>query len=284
MGLIYRVAKLPNYIKRFGITNGLYLASQIERSLPKQSDTVQAYRVPGFISAVHLRNIVSDHAIFWQCLVMQQYDTRGFPQNDRLMASYRDMVERGQRPLIIDCGANIGLATVWFAKQFPEALIYAIEPDGRNFEILRMNTEALGGRVVCIQGGVWPTSATLRITNPDSGAAAFRVLPADVGDREALRAYTIEEIVQLAGMSSAFIVKIDIEGAQSELFRCNTTWVKDTHLISLELDDWLLPWQGTSRAFFSCVSQCAFDYLIRGENIFCFRDFKAAGQANCVLN
>ena len=72
-----------------------------------------------------------------------------------------------------------------------------------------------------------------------------------------------------------FIVKIDIEGAQKHLFSSNTNWIEHTHLIMLELDDWLLPWQGTSRTFFSALSAYPFDYLIRGEAIFCFRDFEA---------
>ena len=50
-----------------------------------------------------------------------------------------------------------------------------------------------------------------------------------------------------------------------------------TALITLELDDWLMPWQGTSRNFFSCLSRYPFDYLLGGESIFCFRDL---GQPN----
>jgi hypothetical protein len=70
-------------------------------------------------------------------------------------------------------------------------------------------------------------------------------------------------------------VKIDIEGAQGKLFKSNTEWVTNSHLITLELDDWLMPWQGTSRAFFSCLSKYPFDYLLGQESIFCFRDFDA---------
>ena len=70
-----------------------------------------------------------------------------------------------------------------------------------------------------------------------------------------------------------FIVKIDIEGGQGPLFETNTEWVKDTQLIALELEDWLFPWQGTSRSFFRCISRYSFDYLLGRENIFCFRDF-----------
>ena len=79
----------------------------------------------------------------------------------------------------------------------------------------------------------------------------------------------------MEGVVAPFITKIDIEGAQGAVFRDNTDWVSGTHLIMLELDDWLLPWAGTSRPFLAALSRVPFDNLIRGEIIFCFRDFTA---------
>lgn len=275
MGSLHtRISKSPNYIKRFGVLNGFRLLFQIERDLPKTSPIVKKYRLTDYPAPIHLRETVSDHAIFWQCLVNCQYDIRDFPQYKRLTAAYRTAVDKGIGPLIIDCGGNIGLATVWLATLFPEAVVYVVEPDDANFEILRMNTACFGDRVVPLKGGVWHESGELRIVNPDSGSAAFRVA-AGAGSRDSIRAYTIDEICGLAGAEFPMIVKIDIEGAQANLFKGNTSWVRKTHLITLELDDWLLPWQGTSRQFFSCMSQYAFDYLISGESIFCFRDFEA---------
>ena len=221
-----------------------------------------------------MRDTLADHATFKQCLVMQQYDFRGFPQSDRLLRDYHAALLHGETPLIIDCGGNVGFATRWFARMFPEARIVVVEPNEQNFRILTMNTEHLGDRVVRLKGGIWNTSARLMITNPDAGSAAFRVKELDKYGGEGLRAYTIDEICDIQGISTPFIVKLDIEGAQSTLFRSNTDWVSRSHLITLELDDWQMPWQGTSRAFFSCISRYPFEYLFRDESIFCFRNFE----------
>lgn len=132
----------------------------------------------------------------------------------------------------------------------------------------------MGDRVIALYGGVWNETGGLRIVNPEAGSAAFRVSATDNDAGDAVSAYTINDICALAGADSPFIVKIDIEGAQISLFKSNTDWVAATHLIMLELDDWLMPWQGTSRPFFTCVSQYSYDYLISGETIFCFQDFK----------
>jgi FkbM family methyltransferase len=155
---------------------------------------------------------------------------------------------------------------------FPKARIVSIEPDKNNLELLRMNTAAFGDRVAIVQGGIWNQHGALRIVNPDSGSAAFRVEFSEKTDLVGIPAYTIDDLCQIGGSPSPFVVKLDIEGAQAHLFASNTDWVGRTTLITLELDDWLLPWQGTSRNFLSCISGYPFDYLLGGESIFCFRD------------
>lgn len=267
------LSRTPNYVRRFGALHGLTLLLSIERSLPLKSDVVRHYDVAGY-PRIYLRDSVSDHAIFWQCLVQCHYDFFAFPQSKRLRASYEAAIQSGRTPLIIDCGANIGLASVWLAQRFPEARVVAVEPDAGNFRLLESNTAFFGDRITCVKGGIWPERGFLRIVNPESGSAAFR-LDAAPRSEGAIRAYTVADICDMAGVEAPFVVKLDIEGGQRALFTANTRWVERTHLITLELDDWLMPWKGTSRTFFSCLSKHAFDYVIGGESLFCFRDFEA---------
>lgn len=252
--------------------NGLRLAWQIEKRLPSKSAQITSYRVPGYTSGISLRDSVSDHAIFWQCMVMEQYAIDRFPHIERLQHAYQQAVASGKPPVIIDCGGNIGLSVLWFARRFPEARIVVIEPNNENFELLQRNTAHLNDQVISVQGGVWSKRGYLRIINPDSGSAAFRVECSDENTPSSLRAYTLDELHQLGGEGELLIVKVDIEGSQKHLFADNTDWVARAHLITLELDDWLMPWQGTSRTFFTCLSQYPFEYLLGGESIFCFRD------------
>lgn len=277
--LFRRAAKLPNYVRRFGVSHGVRLLVGVERQRAESRATIRRYRVPGY-PPIHLRDTVSDHAIFWQCIVQCQYDFLRFPQAERLKAAYASALRQGTTPLIIDCGANIGLASAWFARNFPEARIFAIEPDARNFEMLRANTAGFEGRVVPVRGAIWHRRHTLAIANPDAGSAALQVAEREHSASEAIPAFTIADICGMALAEDPLIVKVDIEGAQAALFSANTEWVERTHLITLELDDWLMPWQGTSRSFFSCVSRYPFDYLISGESIFCFRDFAGEDGAS----
>src|SRR3954454_22620498 len=107
----------------------------IEKELPERSARLRAFRVPGYGPPIYLRDCVADHATFRQCFVKQQYDFRVFPQYERLSREYTRAVRARHAPLIIDGGANIGLATRWFATHFPEAKIVAVEPDPANFAV-----------------------------------------------------------------------------------------------------------------------------------------------------
>ncbi|MCK9606076.1 MAG: FkbM family methyltransferase [Methylomonas sp.] len=276
MNKIYSaLTKLPAYIRNFGVYHGIRLAYRIENisNTAAKSDKISKYYLPNYRKYIYLRDSVADHATFWQCLVKNQYDFKQFPQSNQLNSEYNRLVNSGQTPLIIDCGGNIGLASFWYAHCFPNAKIVVIEPDQANLEVLRQNLSCFGDRIVILKGGIWNEKGFLKISNPNSGSAAFRLELIDGKSDNSIRCYTIREVCDVANNDKPFIVKIDIEGSQKYLFKDNTEWVNNTNLITLELDDWLLPWQGTSRNFFSCLSQYPFDYILNGESIFCFRDF-----------
>lgn len=258
------------------------MALAIERRLPRSTDKSRQFSVPGWPAPVTLRESVGDHATFWQCVVAEQYQFSHYPQAERLMKEYTARLRRGEHPLIIDCGANIGLASLWFANAFPQARIAAVEPDADNFEVLCRNVAPYGDRIIPLRGGVWPVQDYLRIGNPKAGSAAFRVVPCSPDHPEAVRTFTIPAICAQVGVDSPLIVKVDIEGAQAALFSSNADWVGSTSLIMLELDDWQLAWAGTSRSFFSTICRWPFDYLLGGESIFCFRDFEAEANGLAV--
>jgi FkbM family methyltransferase len=48
-------------------------------------------------------------------------------------------VPTNKTPIILDVGANIGVATLFFKTYYPEAIVYAFEPDITAYNILRRN-------------------------------------------------------------------------------------------------------------------------------------------------
>ncbi len=69
-----------------------------------------------------------------------------------------------------------------------------------------------------------------------------------------------------------FIVKIDIEGFESELFSGNTDWINEFPVLIIEMHDWLFPGQRTSTNFLKTISQLDRDFVYLGENVFSIRN------------
>lgn len=269
--LLYKIKKIPNYIGRFGIINGFIIFLKIEWIVNQHPNQHICVNVPGYSAPICMRSTIQDHSAFWICLVAEQYSVMPFPQKERLSAVYKKLLAEGKRPLIIDAGANIGMSALWYARMYPEAKIFAIEPNHENYELLVKNTRTVE-QITPFYGGVWPRNVGLIIENPDAGSQHYRTREVPMDIDGSLNAITIDTILSKTDSDEIFIAKIDIEGGQDSLFEENTLWVEKTNLIVLELDDWQFPWKGTSRSFFSCVSKYPFDYLLHGENIFCFQD------------
>ena len=71
--------------------------------------------------------------------------------------------------------------------------------------------------------------------------------------------------------TTPFILKIDIEGAEEDLFSEDTTWLDKLPLVVFELHDWMLPGKAASRTFIQAFSGLNRDLLVRVENVFSFQ-------------
>lgn len=265
------VRQIIGFVRAFGIIAGLRLwcALFMQYYVLRREDF--DLRVPGTVAPIYLRR--RDLPIFWQIMIMQEYDLASLPQTTELLKEYQAVLLEGRRPLIVDCGGHIGLSAVWFATHFPEALIYVIEPDLSNFDLLRRNT-AQYAQVIPLHGGVWNQPCRLMISNPLAGNASFRLQKIHEGMKvpqcKMLQGFNIEGVCPPRDVCSLFIVKIDIEGAEGELFHGPVEWLHNAKLVIIELHDWLLPWHGTSRSFFKKLAENSFDVVLRGENLLCF--------------
>lgn len=266
-----RLRQLLKFVRVFGLGGGLRLWWALSRR-PESGSDVLHLPVPGLAAPLALRK--RDLPIFWQIWVMRENDFASLPQAEKVDRVYRDILEAGQIPVIVDCGGHVGLSAVWFASKFPRAKLYSVEPSDANFAMLCGNAKAYP-QIQPIHGGVWSQSCHLEISNPGSGSASFRLREVfDEGEgasAECLRAYTIDEIAALEARSRLLLVKIDVEGAESEVFRDPGPWLSQVQAIVIELHDWLLPSQGTSRNFFQQISRQPFDVVLQGENLLAFR-------------
>lgn len=67
------------------------------------------------------------------------YDSIKFLFEEIFFKSHYFVELKNKKPVIFDCGANIGVASVFFKWMYPESEIFAFEPDKNTFELLKKN-------------------------------------------------------------------------------------------------------------------------------------------------
>ena len=211
----------------------------------------------------------SDEVVIKQTFVDQQYDLRRIRRAPELLEFVQWQEANHLRPLVVDAGANIGATPIYFMANFPRALVVAIEPDCENFELLSKNVTGLN--VEPIRGAISSVAGRNRVFDPGEGYCGYRtqsVAQTDA-DTDTVPGITINDIYAThPSPFFPFIVKVDIEGAEMDLFSGNTEWVARTPLLIIELHDWLLPKGGPSRSFLQCISKLDRDFVYIGENVF----------------
>lgn len=232
--------------RRYGIEHVL----QAARQLGPRGRTV-VYHPPSVQHALQLRAGTSDPEVFEQIYLSDEYDF-----------DYQHTPE-----LIVDAGANIGLAAVYFANRFPKATIICIEPERSNYEILCRNTEPYGPRIRRLRGALWGRPTHLEIRDIGSGEWAFMVEEIDQPTATSFRAFTVDEILDGSGFDRIDILKMDIEGAEKEVFEGDAErWLGRVDLLILELHERFKP--GCEQAVASRVAHYPHDVQARGENVY----------------
>jgi len=195
-----------------------------------------------------IREKTSDIEVFKQIFIDKDY---GFPVNI-------------DPKLIIDGGANAGYASLFFADRFPKAEIIAIEPEDSNFEVLVKNT-ARYKQIKPIKAGLWHKKVNLKIVDKNVDKWGFRTEESDCHNTD-VPAMTIDEILKQSKHNEIDILKLDVEGAEKEIFSYNyDSWLGKVNILIIELHDKMKP--GCGEAFYSAIKKYNFEKALSGENI-----------------
>jgi FkbM family methyltransferase len=117
--------------------------------------------------------------------------------------------------VILDCGANIGISTLYFALHNPLSTVYAFEPDKAIFELLTKNVQDNQlTNVVLNNQAVWTDNCELSFSNKGSEASQIDITGASNTKVNAIQLSTF-----LAKFEKVDFIKMDIEGAEYEVIQ-----------------------------------------------------------------
>jgi len=237
-----------------GIT-GVILAL---KSIFTKTQSTVSVRVKGLSHSVFIRIGASDIPTYKKVFVKKEYACRF----------------ESPPHVIVDAGANIGLATLYFANQFPDAKIIAIEPEYENFRLLKQNTEPYKN-VVALNVALWNENGTINLFDPGIGSWGFvtenATGAADHSNRfcHQVQSVTVDRLIADYGLKTIDILKIDIEGAEREVFQDSSSWIGHVRSIMIELHEHLKP--GCDRSFYNGSNGFDLEWK-QGENIFLTKD------------
>lgn len=139
---------------------------------------------------------------------------------------------------IVDCGSNAGYAAIFLLERFKEAELLGIEPDGENLELAIRNTALYGKRRRLIRGAVWgrtgrvaPQAGEFR----DGREWSIQVAEPESDSQPTVPAYAMSDLFAEAQFETVDLVKMDVEGAESEIFGSrNMEWLTRVSALSVE--------------------------------------------------
>jgi len=234
-------------------------------------------RVGNFRHRMSYRKGTTDEFLLGQVFKECVYRLNGLARIAEISAFLQRKAEEGLRPLIIDAGANIGAVSVYLRGVLPNAYFVCIEPVPETFRLREQNMAGIAGRM--LHAGLAGHAGELEVYDADHGkfdsyrtanAPDRAFYPAD-GDPSAstkVPAVTVRQILEQSPADTyPFIVKIDIEGAERDVFTGDTGWFHRFPLAIVEVHDWLMPRSGTAAPFLKVIAEAQRDFIIHGENI-----------------
>jgi len=169
-------------------------------------------------------------------------------------------------PVILDCGANIGLATLFFKRLYPKARIHSFEADPTTAGVLKLNVE---------QNQLADVTVSNLLLSDHAGEGKFYIAPETAGSlmmsaTQSRLAEEGREISVRAGRLSDYIdgpvdlLKLDVEGSEFAVMRELVASGKITQISKMIIEYHHKMANGASclARFLTLLEEAGFEYQI----------------------
>jgi methyltransferase, FkbM family len=137
---------------------------------------------------------------------------------------------------IIDLGANVGLASLFFISEFPSCKIYAVEPVQDNVDVLKKNLakQVIDKQVIIIEAAVSDNDNYMSLNAP---ALKYNFKLSDIANDTdiKIKVLSMDSLFKNYSHEEIDLLKIDIEGEEEKIFFSNTGWLTRVKEIIVEV-------------------------------------------------
>jgi len=171
--------------------------------------------------------------------------------------------------VLLDLGANIGMASLWLAKAYSFTQVIAVEPDPNNAAFVRQNFELNGIAGQVLEAAIGPKEGMTRFEFSELSNLG------KLSEKGSLvQMISVSAIFQKFAVTRFALIKIDIEGGEQELFDGPAEWLARADAIIIEFHPAIVDYPRLT----SLVSSYGFRYIpahsVSAENMDCFTKVK----------
>ncbi len=220
-----------------------------------------------------IRNVNKERLVCIGC--NQIYIRTNTPDLEVAISSFHDDEYGGiaivAPKVIVDAGANIGTSSIYFAKKYPDAKIFAIEPEQNNFVQLEKNTDHYSN-IKTVKAALWGEEGGKIIQDRLTGSWGYTIsetLEKTESTGQIIQCITIDGFMEQNGLNNIDILKMDIEGGEKDVLEKSSNWISKVNVMTVELHDAIC--FGCDRAFYIATKNFK-RFEKNGEKITAYRD------------
>ena len=191
-----------------------------KKLLPARQRPV-ALHLPSYHHPIYVRPATSDIVLIQHLFMDEEYGTvKGW----RLPAD----------AVVVDLGGNVGYATRYFSRLYPQMRAVAIEPDAGNAAALENNCAPLidQGRLKVVQAFISAQDGQAGIDRSVAEMGFHKAAPGEAAGGEMIPCISMSSLLTAHGIERIDLLKCDIEGGEAELFADCRGWIsKVRHLV-----------------------------------------------------
>ncbi|HEY5463322.1 MAG TPA: FkbM family methyltransferase [Hanamia sp.] len=168
---------------------------------------------------IFLRTYVGDIDIFYEIFLRRIYE----------------LPYISNKQVIIDAGANVGFAALYFLHLMPDAIIYCVEPDPDNFIFLQRNLQAeiTSGKVIPVQAALSDKDGSVNLKKSPLKYNTG-ITEESVENPVQVITYSVTTFLEKFNIEKVDLFKIDIEGAEQGIFKADTSWLRNVGEVIIE--------------------------------------------------
>jgi FkbM family methyltransferase len=173
---------------------------------------------------------------------------------------YYDFPTQNRQPLIYDCGTNVGLSIVYFKKKYPQAFIKAFEADENIATYLQKNLQKnqLDAQVEIHTKAVWIHDKGIELSSEGADAASIF----GTENKKSVNSIRLNDFLKKE--TKIDMLKMDIEGAETEVLKDCEHTLNKIHYLFIEYHDYVQNPQSLAEIL-QILQKNNFRYFIKNE-------------------